>query len=193
MPERIEGPVLLTLGDDVSTDEILPAGQRVLPFRSNIPRISEFAFCDTNPEYVERAKRVREDGGHWIIGGANYGQGSSREHAAMSPRFLGLQAVIALSFARLHRRNLINTGVQTLEFTDPDDYERVARDDVLALNDLHGQLASAGDGEVTVRNVTGEFSFQARTNYSPRERELLRAGGALAAAPFGGPEAQEAS
>jgi aconitate hydratase len=181
MSGRIEAPVLLKLGNDVSTDEILPAGQRVLPFRSNIPRISEFTFCDTDPTYAGRAVSTRPTGGHVIVGGENYGQGSSREHAAIAPRYLGLQAVLACSFARLHRRNLINCAVLTLEFADPTDHDRIDVDDQLQL-EVATQLRPGSDQPLTMTNLTKHFTFTVLTSCSPREIEILQAGGALAAA-----------
>ena len=127
LPETILGPVLLKMGDNVSTDEILPAGAEVLPLRSNIPAISRFAFSRIDATYHDRAVVVREAGGHVVIGGENYGQGSSREHAAIAPRYLGLHAVIAKGFARIHAQNLVNFGVLPISFTDPADYDRIRR------------------------------------------------------------------
>ena len=178
LPSDIAGPVLLKLGDDVSTDEILPAGQRVLPYRSNIPKISEFTFCDTHPDYAARAAELRDAGGHWIVGGSNYGQGSSREHAAIAPRFLGLQAVLARSFARLHRRNLINCGVLTLDFAEPEDH-RIDSGDELRIDAVHDQLRASLGGTITVRNVTKGTAITTVPRYSQREIDILLAGGAL--------------
>ena len=129
LSDTIEGPVLLKVGDDVSTDEIMPAGTRVLPFRSNIPRIAEFSFDIIDPTYAARAKQTRA---HVVVGGSNYGQGSSREHAALGPQFLGLRAVVVKSFARIHAQNLINFGVLPLTFVDPADYVAIQAGDVLA-------------------------------------------------------------
>ena len=113
-PDALEIPILLKVGDDISTDEIMPAGARILPYRSNIPRISDFVYEMVDPTYSKRALEQKLKSGHAIIGGENYGQGSSREHAALAPRYLGLQLVIAKSFARIHRKNLINYGVLPL-------------------------------------------------------------------------------
>lgn len=141
LPDDLKGPVLLKAGDNVSTDEILPAGARVLPFRSNIPEISRFAFSGIDDRYYERAmKRDRQDS--FVVGGDNYGQGSSREHAALAPRFLGLRAVVAKSFARIHRQNLINFGILPLRFIDPQDYDRIERNDELRIEDLHKALTA---------------------------------------------------
>src|SRR5690606_27792229 len=133
LASRIEAQVLLKVGDDISTDEIMPAGARVLPYRSNIPAISLFCFEGVDDQSHERAEAVRDRGGHVIVGGSNYGQGSSREHAALAPRFLGLQAVIAKSFARIHWQNLINFGVVPLTLIEAADYGAIEPDDVLVI------------------------------------------------------------
>jgi hypothetical protein len=119
LPNSLKGPVLLKMGDDVSTDEILPAGAEVLPFRSNIPEIAKFTFGVVDVHYYRRAMKHKEQGS-FVVAGRNYGQGSSREHAALAPRYLGLRAVIAKSFARIHRQNLINYAILPLTFADPD-------------------------------------------------------------------------
>src|SRR5687767_8350688 len=111
LPDRLELPVLLKVGDDVSTDAIMPAGARALPFRSNIPKIAEFAFDMVDRTYCQRAKELEGTDGHAVVGGSNYGQGSSREHAALAPRYLGLRAVLARGFARIHGQNLVNFGI----------------------------------------------------------------------------------
>ncbi|MBV8161972.1 MAG: aconitate hydratase, partial [Acidimicrobiia bacterium] len=155
LPDRLEGPVLLKVGDNVSTDEIMPAGQRVLPFRSNIPKMAEFVFDAVDESFPQRALDVRDAGGHLVVGGENYGQGSSREHAAIAPRFLGLRAVIAKSFARIHWQNLVNFGILPLEFADPADYDRIVQGGVLVLDGLRdgrrdGLRGGLGDGGRTV-------------------------------------------
>src|SRR5699024_8009437 len=122
LPDSVTLPVALKVGDDISTDEILRAGAEVLPFRSNIPEIANFVFDVVDADYPARAK---EAGDHVIVGGANYGQGSSREHAAIAPRYLGLRVVIAKSYARIHWQNLVNFGILPLEFEDADDHERL--------------------------------------------------------------------
>jgi len=132
LPERLEGPVLLKLGDNISTDDIMPAGTKVLPFRSNIPEISKFTFNAIDETYYDRSLKYQKSGS-FIIGGLNYGQGSSREHAALGPRYLGLRAVIAKSFARIHWQNLCNFGILPLTFSNPDDYEKIKQGDVLAI------------------------------------------------------------
>jgi aconitate hydratase len=176
LPDVLSVPVVLEVGDDVSTDEILPAGARVLPLRSNIEAIAQYCFEMVDPGYVERAERSRERGGHVIIAGDNYGQGSSREHAALAPRHLGLRAVIARSFARIHWHNLINFGVLPLTFTDPAAYEPLEQGDQLALTGLHRLIESGRDIEI---EVSGKRPFQARHELSSRQREIVRAGGLI--------------
>jgi aconitate hydratase len=169
--------VALKVGDDVSTDEILPAGERVLPYRSNIPKLAEFAFTRIDESYPARALASRDRGGHIVIGGTNYGQGSSREHAVLAPRYLGLRAVLAVSFARIHWQNLASFGVLALEFADPDDYGRVDQDDVLVIEDIRSAIASGID--VTVRNATRGEAFGTRHRLSARQVDLLLAGGLI--------------
>ncbi|MGH8902700.1 MAG: aconitate hydratase [Egibacteraceae bacterium] len=175
LPDELEVPVLLKIGDNVSTDEIMPAGQRVLPYRSNIPRIAEFVYDQVDPGYVDRAKKAAEDGpGHALVGGGNYGQGSSREHAAIAPRYLGLRLVLAKSYARIHWQNLANFGILALEFTDPDDYDRIDRGDVLRLTALRSQL---GEGSrVEVENTAQAERYTCRHRLSPRQVEMVLAG-----------------
>jgi aconitate hydratase len=174
LPDSLDAPVLLKLGDDISTDEILPAGARVLPYRSNIEHISEFAFEPIDQSYPERAKAVR-DTGHVIIAGKNYGQGSSREHAALAPRFLGLRVVIALQFARIHRDNLVNFGVLPLTFVDAADLEAIEVGDRIAVTDLHGALR---DGRPIDLEAHGR-RIRVRYELSPRQIDMLLAGGLI--------------
>ena len=148
LPDTFELPVLLKMGDNVSTDEILPAGAKVLPYRSNIQKIEDFAFERIDPTYVERARAVRGTTGHAVVAGRNYGQGSSREHASVAPRDLGLRIVLAKGFARIHRQNLINYGVLPLVFVHPQDYDRLSVGDVLHGRDL--RRAIADDEEVSL-------------------------------------------
>ncbi|MCV7003785.1 aconitate hydratase [Mycolicibacterium alvei] len=175
LPDDVTAPVLLKVGDNISTDEISPAGARALPFRSNIPKLAMFSFTQIDESYPERAQSA--ENGHIIVGGENYGQGSSREHAAIAPRYLGLHAVIAKSFARIHWQNLANFGVLALEFDDAADYDGVAQDDVLSLTNLRQALA---DGDpITVRNTTQETSFEVRHHLSPRQIQHVLAGGLI--------------
>ena len=177
LPDSLELPVLLKVGDDISTDEIMPAGGRVLPFRSNIPKISEFVFEVIDESYPRRAKEVRERGGHLVVGGDNYGQGSSREHAALAPRYLGLRVVIAKSFARIHWQNLVNFGVLPLTFADGADYERVEPGDVIQITDLHAMLAQGHELAAGIANKNR--TLRLRHDLSSRQLELLRAGGII--------------
>jgi aconitate hydratase len=177
LPDALETAVLLRCGDDVSTDEILPAGARVLPFRSNIPAISRFAFETLDEGYPERALELREKGGHAIVAGENYGQGSSREHAALAPRFLGLRLVLAASFARIHWQNLVNFGVLPLVFGDPGDRERIEPGTVLQLGDLARSLRAGPS--LRVRCHGGADEIAVRHELSPRQVEVLLAGGLI--------------
>ncbi|RZQ63893.1 aconitate hydratase [Amycolatopsis suaedae] len=172
LPESIEAPVLLKMGDDVSTDEISPAGAKALPYRSNIPKLAEFTFTRIDSGYPARA---RDTGDHLVVAGENYGQGSSREHAAITPRQLGLRAVIAKSFARIHWQNLANFGILALEFADGGDYDRVEQGDTLRLDGLRDGL----DGELSVRNVTRGEDYPLRHRLSPRQLEAVLAGGRI--------------
>ncbi len=177
LPDTLELPILLKVGDDISTDEIMPAGARVLPYRSNIPKIAEFCFDIVDETYPKRAAEARDAGGHFVVGGKNYGQGSSREHAALAPRFLGLRGVITKDFARIHWQNLVNFGIVPLTFVDPADYDTLAQGDVLRISNLRDQIASGNEVEVT--NVTKNRTFAARHNMSPRQVEMLLAGGLI--------------
>jgi aconitate hydratase len=170
MPQRVEGEVLIRVGDDITTDDILPAGAKTLSLRSNIPAISPFAFSVLDPFFAARAK---EKGGGVIVGGANYGQGSSREHAALAPRYLGIVAVVAINFARIHLANLINCGIVPLLFANPEDYERIDQGDhiVIPLNDLAGEL--------TLRNETKGMICALTHCLRPREIAIVKAGGVL--------------
>jgi aconitate hydratase len=176
LPDEIEAPVLLKVGDNISTDEISPAGARALPYRSNIPKLAMFSFTRIDDSYPERAKQA-EKSGHIIVGGENYGQGSSREHAAIAPRHLGLRVVIAKSFARIHWQNLANFGVLALEFDDPDDYDDVDQDDTLRITGVRDTLSDKDTLEVD--NVTKDSSFTARHRLSPRQVKDVLAGGLI--------------
>jgi aconitate hydratase len=176
LTEALEGEVLIALGDDISTDHIMPAGSQVLRYRSNIPKISEFVFNRIDPEFPARAKAK---GGGFIVGGKNYGQGSSREHAAIAPMYLGVTGVIAKAFARIHLANLINWGIVPMTFADPADHGRIAQGDILEIADIRRQI-EAGAERLTVRNVTKGTSFTVNVGLNRREREYLLAGGKLA-------------
>ena len=175
LPDALEVPVLLKAGDDVSTDEILPAGTRVLPFRSNIDKISDFCFEPLDPSYSQRAREQHQRRSHAVVGGTNYGQGSSREHAALAPRFLGLAVVVAKSFARIHWQNLANFGVLPLQFVDERDYARVERDSTLRFSNLHAALR---DGDEVHAKLDGH-PIRFRHRLSPRQLEILFQGGLI--------------
>lgn len=172
-PETLEGPVLIKVGDDISTDEIMPAGSRVLPYRSNIPEISKFVFEPLDREYYQRAMEHRE-GGSFIVGGKNYGQGSSREHAALAPRYLGVKAVFAKSYARIHFQNLANFGILPLVFANPEDWDKIQQGDELAVEDIHNALR---DGEtIKVANRTRDDTYEMRHSLTARQVEMILEG-----------------
>ncbi len=174
MPDTLHGEVLLKLGDNITTDHIMPAGAKVLPLRSNIPAISEFVFEKVDKEF---AKRAKEKGGGFLVGGINYGQGSSREHAALAPMYLGVKSVIAKSFARIHRANLVNFGILPLTFTDENDYLLLDQGDSLELADIKNQLKPGGI--LVVHNQTKNMEIKVTHLLSSREIDILFAGGLL--------------
>ncbi|MGQ9516769.1 MAG: aconitate hydratase [Anaerolineae bacterium] len=174
LPDTLRGRVLLRVGDNITTDHIMPAGAQVLPLRSNIPAIAEYVFWRVDPDFVQRAK---EWGGGFVVGGINYGQGSSREHAALAPMYLGLQAVIAKSFARIHHANLVNVAILPLTFADETDYAGVEQGDELEMRGVHAALRAGQP--ITVHNLTKGTSFQVRYDLTPRQVEILLAGGLL--------------
>jgi predicted aconitate hydratase len=175
--EKIDAEVLLKLGDNITTDDIMPAGSTVLPLRSNIPAISEYVFSNIDNTFIKRAKEAKATGGGIIIGAENYGQGSSREHAALAPMFLGIKAVIAKSFARIHRSNLINFGILPLLFKDARDYEKIEQGDRLVIQDIKQSLT--GDRNYTVFNKTKNYTFEIVSNLNGREKEIILSGGLL--------------
>jgi aconitate hydratase len=175
--EKIEADVLLKLGDNVTTDDIMPAGSTVLPLRSNIPAISEYVFSNIDNTFSKRAKEALSSGGGIVIGGDNYGQGSSREHAALAPMFLGVQAVMAKSFARIHRSNLINFGILPLLFNEAVDYEKTEKGDRLVLQNIKETLEK--NLTCTVHNKTKNYSFEASSNLNEREKAIILSGGLL--------------
>lgn len=176
LTETLRGEVLIVLGDDISTDHIMPAGSQILRFRSNIPKLAEYVFNRVDPEFVARA---RSKGGGLIVGGANYGQGSSREHAAIAPMYLGVTGVIAKAFARIHLANLINWGILPMIFADPADHERVSQGDVLEIPGVRRQIDSGAE-KLAVGNITRGTTFTVNVALNRREREYLLAGGKLA-------------
>jgi len=173
LDDEVKKEVLIKVGDNVTTDHIMPAGAQILPLRSNIPAISEFVFSQVDPAFPKRAK---EKGGGFIIGGENYGQGSSREHAAIAPLYLGVKAVIAKSWARIHKGNLVNFGIVPLTFENPADYERIGQGDMLEITGMRDAL---GKGVVTVSDTTKGFKFNALADVSGRAVEVLLDGGEI--------------
>jgi aconitate hydratase len=174
LPTDLRARVAIKVGDNISTDEILPAGARVLPFRSDIARLAEFTFSQVDEGYVARA---REAGTHVIVAGENYGQGSSREHAVIAPRYLGLRLVIAKSYARIHWQNLANFGVLAAEFADPADYDRIEAGDELSVDGLTDALGSGA--EFTVHDQARNADVTVRHRLSPRQIAMVLAGGQI--------------
>lgn len=176
LPDRLELLVLLVTGDNISTDDIMPAGQRVMPYWSSIYASAPFTFEAVDPDYAQRAEATRHLGGHIIVGGHNYGQGSSRENAALVPRYLGLQAVLAKSFARIHWQNLICFGALPLTFIDQGDADRLAQGDSVVIENVHAQIAS---GPTLEAEIVGKGMVRLHHGLSERQRELLRVGGVI--------------
>ena len=174
LPETIAAKALLKVGDNITTDHIMPAGAKILPYRSNIPYLSNFCFGVCDKEFPARC---REYGKGIVIGGANYGQGSSREHAALVPLYLGVKAVIAKSFARIHCANLANAGILPLVFKDEADYDRIDQMDELELPDIRSAIA--GNSKIIVKDLTKGIEFEAEAVLSARQREMVLAGGLL--------------
>jgi aconitate hydratase len=174
--DYIEGPVLLKMENNISTDEILPAGTKVLPLRSNIPEISKFTFAPIDESYYQRTKPYHATG-HFVVAGLNYGQGSSREHAAITCHFLGVQAIIAKSFARIHWHNLINFGVVPLTFVNRQDYEKIDQEDILIIEQMR-EVIQKGD-RLNVYNKTKQETYLVSHALSPRQIEIILAGGSI--------------
>ena len=173
--ETIEGKVLIKLGDNITTDHIMPSNAKLLPYRSNVPYLSEFCLTPCDAGFPARAK---ENGGGFIVAGQNYGQGSSREHAALAPLYLGVKGVVALGFARIHRANLINNGILPLCLENEADYAALSEGDEITIDRVHEQIAAAARGEgVTLR--CGDREVKVRVTITPRQREILLAGGLL--------------
>ena len=178
--DELTAQLTLKVGDNITTDHIMPAGAKILPYRSNIPYLSKFCFGVCDADFPQRAI---EAGQSIIVGGANYGQGSSREHAALVPLYLGVRAVVAKSFARIHVANLINAGILPLTFANPDDYDRLNQGDTLSLK---GVFAGMEKGSVTLKNETTGEDVALICNLTDRQRAMLRAGGLLAYTREGG-------
>lgn len=174
LSENVSGRVLIKVADNITTDHIMPGGSKVLPLRSNIPAMAEFVFSPVDPSFPQRAK---EAGGGIIVGGENYGQGSSREHAALAPMYLGVKAVLAKSFARIHRDNLINFGIVPLTFNNSEDYDALDIDDVLEIENIHKYLREGI--VIEIKNDTKNVTFKANTQLTTRQVEVILAGGLL--------------
>ena len=172
--DTLSAELVLKVGDNITTDHIMPAGAKILPYRSNIPHLSQFCFAVCDENFPERAKAL---GKSIIVGGSNYGQGSSREHAALVPMYLGVRAVITKSFARIHVANLINAGIMPLTFKNPDDYDKLNQSDRLTLTDI---FAGMDKGEITLKDETTGESFTLCCAFTDRQKAILKAGGLLA-------------
>ena len=173
LTESLSAQLALKVGDNITTDHIMPAGAKILPYRSNIPHLSQFCFGVCDKTFPERAKAL---GQSIVVGGANYGQGSSREHAALVPMYLGVRAVIAKSFARIHVANLINVGILPLTFEDPADYDKLTQGDELYLSDIFSGMDS---GRITLTNETTGKKIQLCCSFTERQKAILKAGGLL--------------
>lgn len=171
--ERLEGKIILKVEDNITTDHIMPSDSKLLPFRSNIPHLSDYCFNTVDTEFPKRAK---DNDGGFIVGGENYGQGSSREHAALAPLYLGVKGVIVKSFARIHKANLINSGIIPMEFSDDKDYEGLDLLDKLEIVDILDKLDS---NELEIKNTTKRNSFKVKLDLSSKEVEILKSGGKL--------------
>ena len=178
--DALTAPVVLKVGDDITTDHIMPAGAKILPYRSNIPHLSQYCFEVCDPDFPERAKKA---GDGIILGGSNYGQGSSREHAALVPMYLGIRCVIAKSFARIHGANLINAGILPLTFEDPQDYDRLGQTSILKISDVQNGIAS---GRLAVTECETGSTFTVLCDLTPRQQKILLAGGLLGYTKEGG-------
>jgi aconitate hydratase len=178
LPDQLSVPVLLKVGDNISTDEIMPAGARVLPFRSNIPGISDFVYYLMDKTFSERAMTSKDEfGGHVIVAGDNYAQGSSREHAAIAPRYLGQVAVLAKSYARIGWQNLVNFGILPLEFANPDDYDTIEEADELHMNGLQEALKTGKP--IQVKNTNKDLTYEMKHSLSERQIQLILQGGVI--------------
>ncbi len=172
--DQVECSAILKVGDNITTDHIMPAGAKILPLRSNIPKISEHCFVRCDPDFPARCKK---EGKGIIIGGENYGQGSSREHAALAPLYLGIKAVVVKSFARIHKANLVNAGILPLTFVNPGDYDKITEGDQLSLKGLREAVAQ--NQPIVLRNLTTGDEYQLACELSDRAREIILAGGLL--------------
>jgi aconitate hydratase len=173
--DAVSAEVVLKVGDNITTDHIMPAGAKILPLRSNIPAISEYCFSVVDESFPTRAKAAKESGGGIIVGGSNYGQGSSREHAALAPVYLGIKVVLCKSFARIHRQNLINNGIIPLTFIEEGDYEQISQGERIELPFIKEEIMS---GEKITINF-GKSETKCENSLTIRERDIILAGGLL--------------
>ncbi len=173
--DTIAAPVSLKVGDNITTDHIMPAGAKILPLRSNVPKISQYCFAVCDESFPKRAERL---GKSIIVGGSNYGQGSSREHAALAPLYLGVKAVLVKSFARIHKANLINAGILPLTFVNEADYDQINQDDEIVIPDVR-KLVEAGETEFTVLDKTNGKEIKVNCDLSGRAKDIMLAGGLL--------------
>ncbi|MBS4197808.1 aconitate hydratase [Lederbergia citri] len=175
--DQMELPILLKMGDNISTDEILAGGARVLPYRSNLPEISKFTFEIIDRTYYTRGKETVDQGGHAVVGGFNYGQGSSREHAALAPRYLGLRVALVKDFARIHWQNLVNFGVLPLTFVNPDDYDMLNQGDILQLSNVRTIIKQVSEFTIGIKGR--EQKIKVKHTLSERQVEVMLAGGMI--------------
>lgn len=171
--DTLEAPLVLKVGDNITTDHIMPAGAKILPYRSNIPHLSQYCFGVCDSTFPERAKAA---GQSIVVGGNNYGQGSSREHAALVPLYLGVRAVIAKSFARIHAANLINAGIMPLTFENPDDYDKISQDETLRIEHVYDGM---DEGKMVLKDVTTGAEIPLSCSFTERQKAILKAGGLL--------------
>ena len=173
MADEIQAKCSLKVGDNITTDHIMPAGAKILPYRSNIPHLSQYCFEVCDPTFPERAKAA---GKGIVVGGNNYGQGSSREHAALVPLYLGVRAVIAKSFARIHAANLINAGIMPLTFANPDDYDALSQDSILKIENIHKGM---DEGKMILKDMTSGKEYPLVCEFTDRQKAILKAGSLL--------------
>lgn len=173
LTDSLEGRIIIKTEDNITTDHIMPSNAKLLPYRSNIPHLANFCFSTIDEDF---AKRAKENKGGFIVGGDNYGQGSSREHAALAPLYLGIKGVIAKSFARIHKANLINSGIIPMEFENLDDYDMIDQMDVLTIDNIYQGLK---DGRLEVKDEEKNISFFVKANFNDKEIDMLMAGGKL--------------
>ncbi|MRH42742.1 aconitate hydratase [Aquibacillus halophilus] len=177
LPDNLELPILLKMGDNISTDEILAGGARVLPYRSNLPEISKFTFEIIDEHYYDKGMATRDLGGHAVVGGFNYGQGSSREHAALAPRYLGLKVALVKDFARIHWQNLVNFGILPVTFINEDDYGKLEQGNILEFTDLRSKIQQGNEFTISIKGTDQEISV--RHALSGRQIEMMLKGGLI--------------